>query len=478
MPDTPAATPDAAGGDSPASPGYNEEFAHPVGKDDGARWDKYFGKDAKWPTESEDRGRGKADREKPKESEKPRSKSSESSTKSASSSSAKPKSETRESSDKPSERTGKDSRSSPEKPETSAKESSTPKESKSPKKPDASEATGQRTAEREEADAESADPKSTYAKAKAEKDIPKARKLYRQAMQEAFGEVPDEFNDAKLASIRKRHTDTERAHQQMAAKNESRIQDAVKQLGPAIAIMRKVKDAGIGDYTMAQLDHAVEVMGELRRLEQGDYTGLAQLVAKAAKTDPEEAMKRFVRGVKVSPEGQAVRAAAKAAEDRAAAAERQVQELARKLQERDQAQTEAQKQAERKAAVEARRAEYTSEVEGELEGHPVLKLDRGLQRVVAQLIKTADPKTRTARYSPTRVADAIVDAERKRAARVASLDSEDDDTPARSSARTPTPTRRETAENGVPNPDPMARFDAIWDKHTSQPARRASGGRR
>jgi hypothetical protein len=480
MPDTPTATPDATSGESPASSGYNEEFSHPVGKDDAARWDKYFGKDAKWPTEGEDRGRGKTDREKSEKStagsaskdrdSKPKSESTGKDSKdskrsaAASSESTKP-----ESKPTPKDSTSKDRAS--DKPEASLK-TKPEKDAKN-----STESTGRKTAEREEPESEpSRKARETFEKAEAEQDIPTKRKLFRQAMTEAFGKVPDEFNDAKLASIRKRHADTERQLSQQKQQNESRIQDAVKQLQPAIAIMRKVKDAGLGDYTMAQLDHAVEVMAELRRLEQGDYTGLAQLVSKAAKTDPEEAMKRFVRGVKVSPEGQAVRAAAKAAEDRAARAEQQVQELARKLQEREQQQTKAQQEQERRAKVEARRAEYTSEVESELEGHPVLKLDRGLQRVVAQLIKTADPKTRTARYSPTRVADAIVDAEKKRAARVAALESGDEDPPARSGTRTPSVTRRDSAENGVPNPDPMARFEEIWEKHT--PQRRAAGGRR
>jgi hypothetical protein len=478
MPDTPTATPDAPSGESPAS-SYNEEFSHPVGKDDAARWDKYFGKDAKWPTEGEDRGRGKTDREKSEKStagsaskdrdSKPKKDATESSSKP--SKKAEPaSSEKREPSEKP---TAKDSTSkdrASDKPEASLK--TKPETESSP----STESTGRKTAEEQDAAEPSRKARETFEKAKAEQDIPTKRKLFRQAMIEAFGEVPDEFNDAKLASIRKRHADTERQLSQQKQQNESRIQDAVKQLQPAIAIMRKVKDAGLGDYTMAQLDHAVEVMAELRRLEQGDYTGLAQLVSKAAKTDPEEAMKRFVRGVKVSPEGQAVRAAAKAAEERAARAEQQVQELARRLQEREQQQTKAQQDQERRAKVEARRAEYTSEVESELEGHPVLKLDRGLQRVVAQLIKTADPKTRTARYSPTRVADAIVDAEKKRAARVAALESGDEEPPARSGTRTPSVTRRDSAENGVPNPDPMARFEEIWEKHT--PQRRAAGGRR
>jgi hypothetical protein len=479
MPDTPTATTDAPSGESPAS-SYNEEFSHPVGKDDAARWDKYFGKDAKWPTEGEDRGRGKTDREKkpePKESKSASTKSS-STRESGSEKQASKSGTSSETGKQPSAKSTEQKDKPPERERSSSKEekskSSATKQPETESSP-STESTGRKTAEDESADAP--DHKSTYAKAKAEKDVPKARQLYRQAMKEAFGEVPDEFNDAKLASIRKRHADTERALGQQKQQNESRIQDAVKQLEPAIAIMRKVKDAGLGDYTMAQLDHAVEVMAELRRLEQGDYTGLAQLVSKAAKTDPEEAMKRFVRGVKVSPEGQAVRAAAKAAEDRAARAEQQVQELARKLQEREQQQTKAQQEQERRAKVEARRAEYTSEVESELEGHPVLKLDRGLQRVVAQLIKTADPKTRTARYSPTRVADAIVDAEKKRAARVAALESGDEDPPARSGVRTPSVTRRDSAENGVPNPDPMARFEEIWDKHTPR-ERRAAGGRR
>jgi hypothetical protein len=481
MPDTPTATEGATGGDSPAS--YGNEFSHPVGKEDGAIWEKHFGKDAKWTKESEDRGRGKTDREKkpePKESRSSKDSASTSSKDKGSKSDAGGAKDTPAAKPKDSSKstTDESSKSSKERP-ASDKEASTPKESKSPKKDDASEksdSTGRKTAEEKDDAEPSRKARETFEKAKAEQDIPTKRKLFRQAMTEAFGEVPDEFNDAKLASIRKRHADTERALSQQKQQNEQRIQDAVKQLQPAIAIMRKVKDAGLGDYTMAQLDHAVEVMAELRRLEQGDYTGLAQLVSKAAKVDPEEAMKRFVRGVKVSPEGQAVRAAAKAAEDRAARAEQQVQELARRLQEREQQQTKAQQEQERRAKVEARRAEYTSEVESELEGHPVLKLDRGLQRVVAQLIKTADPKTRTARYSPTRVADAIVDAEKKRAARVAALESGDEDPPARSGARTPSVTRRDSAENGVPNPDPMARFEEIWEKHT--PQRRAAGGRR
>lgn len=484
MPDTPTATTESASsGESQSA--YESEFSHPVGSEDGARWDKYFGKDAPWPKEGEDRGRGKADREKPKgekESSKTESRgTSKDSERSSKSATEKPKSDSKETSKSKSESSEKSSAKSsdakerePSSPSKEGKPKSSATKQPETESSDSTDATGRKTAEREE-DAEPArKAKETYAKAKAEEDIPTKRKLFRQAMTEAFGEVPDEFNDAKLASIRKRHADTERSLTQQKQQNEQRIQDAVKQLQPAITVMRKVKEAGLGEYTMEQLDHAVEVMKELKGLADGDYTGLARLVSKAAKTDPEEAMKRFVRGVKVSPENNAVRAAAKAAEERAAKAEREVQELKAYLQrQQQQQQNEQQTQAQKKAQVEAKRAEYTAEVESEIEGHPVLKLPRGLERVVSYLIKTADKKTRVAKYSPTRVADAILANEQKRAAQVAALES-DEDPPARSERAT-TPSRRETAENGVPNPDPMARFNEIYDKHAP---RRAAGGRR
>ena len=122
--------------------------------------------------------------------------------------------------------------------------------------------------------------------------------------------------------------------------------------------------------------------------------------------------------------------------------------------------------------VEQRRAQYLDDLNVDLEGHPVLKLPRGAERVMAYIIKTADKKLRAPKYTPEQAANRIVAYERKRARDAASvLDTDGEEVEPRTETRRSTSiARTDQRDNGVVSSDPDAAFDRIWKKH--------SGGRR
>src|SRR6185436_15781140 len=222
---TETATPAA---ESPVQRG--SEFSKPTGDGDQALWEKHFGgKDSK--------------------SEKPRGKSSESSGKTSDGAPAKPKSEkpearetSKNSSATKSERAATSSeKSAKSAASTDTDKSSTPKESKSPKKDADSEATGQKTAEETDPEAPSKKARDLYEQAKKSEDRREARKLYKRAMVEAFGEVPPEFDDKRYSAVRTERAAREAAIQEKADKNDARFKEAVERLKPSIFVMRKLE---------------------------------------------------------------------------------------------------------------------------------------------------------------------------------------------------------------------------------------------
>lgn len=426
------------------------EFARPTGEQDDAVWAKHFGKDAKEP-------KGKP----------------------ASSKSAKPsKSDKSDSVDdkpkaaKPSDAPTKDS---PKSTGASASDkSSTPKDTKSPKKDGESEATGQKTAEDPEAPSKKA--RDLFAEAKKTEDRREARKLYKRAMVEAFGEVPEEFDDKKYVAVRTERAAKQAALDEQSKKNETRIQEAVTRLKPAIYVMRQLEDSKlVAQLSVPFVEKAVSVMKALRELEAGDFTQLAEVIAKASGVDHDEAMKRFVRGVKISPEGRASRQAAEDAKREAAETRAQLQELQRQLQQRETTQTEAQKQAEARRNQETVRSQWLDDIESECDGHPVLQLPRGKERVLAYLIKTAHPTLKTPRFSKAQAADRVVAHEKRRLQEGRHLldDGGEAAPPARSEPRRIAAVSRvSTGDVGVRSEDPTERFNAIFDKHASTGRRR------
>lgn len=432
---------------APESGSQPEEFSKPVGVNDSATFDKFFGKDSKY-FDKEGKAKGSKEEVWNEKDKAPSSKAT------ASSSSKQ-------------ETTGKDTT------KTTSKDSKEQKRA-SDKEGDAAKQPKETKAEAE--DDAPAKAKDTYAKAKAATDRREGRKLYRQAMREAFGEVPDEFNDAKWGAARKKREEDNAAATKRETDFKANVDRAVTKLTPAINVLKRLDAAKLTDkLDGATVDKAITVMRALKQIEDGDFTVLGQLVADASGVDQEEAMKRFVRGVKASPEGRAARAAAEAAEAaqrEAAEAKAQLAEFRAQLQrEREQAasqQTQAQRDQERAAA----RASYLETIDAELEGHPVLKLPRGNERVLNYLVKTADPKTRAPRYTKEHVANLIVASERKRLAASRGVLDEPGQEPASGAPRVRALPRAETADVGVNDPDPMAAFGRIWDKNM------ATGGRR
>lgn len=424
------------------------EFALPTGTKDAEIWDKHFGQKAgsKPPPT---RARSSKD-------------SAEKETSTSRSSSAKPSPSSERASSKSSE--GESTASSKASPKTSPK---------AEKKEADSSAKSRDTSETEPDPADPEAPlkkaRDLYAQAKKSEDPKEARRLYKRAIKEAFEEIPEEFDDSRYAAVRQERKAARAALDAQAQKNEGRIKEAAEKLKPAIYVMRQLEGAGIAEkLTVPLVEKAIRVIGALRDLEAGDFTKLAHVISTATEVDPDEAMKRFVRGVKVSPEGKAARAAAEAAERRAAQAEQQIRDLERRLSERDTAQTEAQKQAERERQVAQARADYLESIESELEGHPVLKLKDGSKRVMRYVIRTADKKLKAATLTFTQAADRIVRAERARVAQAqAALVGDDDDpapAPVAASRGVHIP-RSARAESGTADTSPEASFSRIWDKH-------------
>jgi hypothetical protein len=452
------------GGDSLSS---GSEFSKPTGVNDEALWEKHFGKGAKEP-------------EKPAASKRGQDKDSKKEATGSSESRETPAKERKSSAEKSERESKASSKSGSEKSEPSTKqsderkppESSSSKDTKS--KPSAESKTD-KDSEKGDAPADPEAPskkaRDLYDAAKKADDPKEARKLYKRAMKEAFGEVPAEFDDSQYAAVRRERKAAKAALDAQAQKNEGRIKEAAEKLRPAIYVMRQLEGAGIHDkLTVPMVERAVSVMKALRSIEDGDYTQLAEVVSRAAGVDHDEAMKRFVRGVKVSPEGKAARQAAEQAQREAQALKERLAAMERQLQERDSQQTEAQKKAERERQVAEHRQSYLEQIETDLEGHPVLKLPRGRERVLAYLIRTADPKLRAPTLSFEQAANRIVAAEKRRLQEARAL--EDDAPPAtREQPRRLTDvSRSETVESGLRKESAEQVFDRLWDKH--------AGGRR
>ncbi len=401
------------------------EFAQPRGVNDDAVWEKHFGKDAKFEDKAKAKKKEEPWQEKDEKAKKPASKPT----------TKQPEPTTRSTSKKSETSSEKDT---PAEPSDSPESKTGKSESKKTSKSDSTE---------EAETAPSGKARELFEQAKAATNKAEGRKLYKQAMKEAFGEVPDEFNDGKWQAAREKR-DADRAaiakrEQAVKAKEDAlpgRLEEAVRRLDPAIQVMKILK----------------EVQG-------GDYTRFGDLVAKALDKPVDEAMKLFVRGVKLSPEGRAARVAAEAAEKRAAAAEARIQEMERKLNEKDEVRTRAEQDQRRAQARES----YLESIETELDGHPVLKLPRGKERVMAFLVKTADKATRAAKYTKEEAADRVVAYERKRllASKGVLEEGGEPAAPAeRSNVRTIP--RGDSVESGVQPTSPDASFDRIWQRNT------------
>ncbi len=460
---------------------HGSEFSRGTGPEDSSIWDKHFGKESKDPKAGKD-------------SSTPSRRDSRSSSESTSKERAGGKGDSKEARGSKESAESKQSKSSAS--PTESKSERSPKEpTKSEKKPDGSEATGQKTADKgkdakadeSEKDSEPADPEAPlkkardlYKQAQKTEDRRESRKLYKRAMVEAFGELPEEFDDRRYAAVRTERAAAKAALDEQAKKNEGRINEAAQKLKPAIYVMRQLEGAGIADkLTVPMVERAVHVMKALKSLEDGDFTQLAEVVSRAAGVDHDEAMKRFVKGVKISPEGRAARQAAEQSQRENQALKERLQQLESKLTERDTQQTEAQKKQEREQQQQGARTRYLEDIQETLGDHPVLQLPRGAERVMAYQIRHADPKLKSARYTHRQVADRIVRSERERLKSTRHLlDTEGEDvTPQTQTRRSSgSVSRTEQVDAGVANPDPMARFDYFFDKHAGE--RRAAGRRR
>lgn len=480
----PSAAAPASSAPSTANADYAKEFSKPVGKTDGDVWDKHFGKEAVAKDKSEKSSRrasadGKSD-----------SKHSEASSSKASKESA-----------SPSERSSKGSSTSTSKPsESSTKESKdkSPSETASSKSPDTKSAsksatapasktdstTTEQTTDEAEEGKSGAAPASSKAKHRdlfeqAEKatDPSEARRLYKQAMREAFGKVPDAFREETYVAVRKERQEAEAKIKAAAQKNEDRIKEAVERLTPAANVMRALNDAGLGQLSVPMIQRAIHVMQALRAVEDGDYTQLGEVVSRAAGGLPhDEVMKLYTRGVKVSPASSAARRAAEEAARKAEQAQARVQELERQLKAQQEERQVQQTEAEKRAAQEQARNEWLDKIETELDGHPVLKLPRGKERVLKYLITTADKTLRAPKYSFEQAADRIVAHEKRRRAETAHLEDggeERESAPARTETRARSLGRAETRDGGMRDESPEASFDRIYRKHAQ-----SAGGRR
>ena len=456
-----------AGGDSQSS---GTEFSKPTGVNDGDIWEKHFGKGAKDPEKPTSSKRGSETGSKAKETTGSRE-SRETPEKERKGSTGKSERESKASSKSGSEKSEPSTRPSDE-----SKERESSSSSKDPKpKSDAS-----KTDKDSEKDDDPADPEAPlkkardlYAEAKKAADPKEARKLYKRAIKEALGELPPEFDDGQYAAVRRERKAAKAALDEQASRNETRIKDAAEKLKPAIYVMRQLEGAGISDkLTVPLVEKAIGVIKALRHIEDGDFTQLAEVVSKAAGVDHDEAMKRFVRGVKVSPEGRAARQAAEQAQRENRALQERLANLEKQLQERDTAQTESAKKAERERQQAEHRERYLEQIETDLDGHPVLKLKNGRERVLRYLIRTADPKLRSPTVSFERAANIIVASERRRAREAQALDTDGEEAPSREEPRRLRDVSRgETVDSGVRSESAEQAFDRIFSKHST-------GGRR
>ena len=400
------------------------EFSKPTGVGDDAIFNKYFGKDAKgWDDEKPEKKEAK-----PKADKKPEPKAKDD------------KDEPAKKTDKPTEKKA-DKDSKPE-----------PKAKKDDEAPDPGKA------------------RKLYAEAKKATDPKQSRKLYEQAVAEALGELPPEFSGAAWKASREKKAKDLADVQARSAQVETRIQEAATKLKPAIYVMGELNKANLGEKLTAPLvGQAIEVMRAIQELKQGDYTRLGDIIEKASGQPRDEALKLFVRGVKVSPEGRASRAAAEAAQQEAAAARRELAEYKAQLAERDQVQTKTQEAARQRQL----RADYAEQIETELAGHPALKLPNATKRILAYLIKTRNPQTKTARYTFDQVADKLVAHETERLKSLRGVIDTDGEEPAQPTSiqRVSAVPRGQQADVGVLNESPEAAWDRIWNKNNQQQRR-------
>lgn len=358
--------------------------------------------------------------------------------------------------DEPEEKVKTPARKPPAK-DPKAKTEPEPKPKVTPKAKD--EAEGEDTDEGDDDEPEEAKvtkkARELFAKAKEAKNPADARRFYKQAMKEAFGEIPEEFNDARYASARQ----ADRARAEEHAKKDQELEQKAANIQAS------------ADKWVQQLAPAYRVMQVLKKVENGDWTALGDLIEQAGGGIPrDEALKRFTRGIRETPEAvQARRRQAQVQETESAALKR-IAELEKKLEEKD-----AAKEAEaKKARIAARRAAYTEEVGAEIAAHPVTKLPNGIERVVRYLIATADPKLRAPKYSPEEAADRVYAIEKRRLKQLREVIPDDDaPPPAREDRRAPAVSRSQSTEPGrAPAYDPDEALDRIWARHNPPKRRR------
>lgn len=455
------------------------EFALPTGVKDDEIWQKHFGPKGETPKETgSTRSRTESTRSRTEPSRADREKSTSGSRASESrgkDTSTRSDESTKPSRDKPSDKEAskpKESKSSKETDSDSSKaptksSDSTKERSDKKSKPGSDDAEDTDADKPEEAEV-SARARELYEESKKAQDPKEARRLFKRAVKEAFGELPPELDDSRYYAVRKERQAAQAALDEKQKQNEGRIREAAEKLRPAIAVMQMLEKGGVAErLTVPLVEKAIHVLKALRSLEDGDYTQLAEVVARASGCDHDEAMRRFVNRVKVSPEGRAARAAAQQAEERAARAEARLAELEKRLTAGDEARTKEKTEAEKQAALQARHAQYLEDLALELEGHPVLKLPRGAERVKAYILKTADRRLKAAKYTPQQAADRIVAYERKRAREAATLDTDGEEADERTETRprAQTRARSETRDNGVVSESAEASLDRIMRRH-------------
>lgn len=351
---------------------------------------------------------------------------------------------------------------------TEAKEEAKPKAPKKDEKPAAKEeakpaAKVEAKEDPEEEEAETEEPDSLtkarekFKQAKKAKDTREARKLYREAMKEAFGEIPEEFNDARFATARdadrKRAEETKKeretiASERAAVETEKRNVEAnaaawVEKLRPAFRIHKRLENI---------------------RTTQ-DFTDLGAWMGEALELPPDEALKRFTRGFRGTPESAQARAAKAAAEEAKRASDERIAALEKRLAERDSKVEQETKLAKREAA----RAEYLEQLETDLAEHPITKVRNGFKRVLDLVIKTADKKLKAATLTPEQAADRIVAAERRRVkAHLALVEGERPDTEEQPAPRTVPRSQQASNARGQGEWNPDEAFDRIWKKNRAE----------
>jgi hypothetical protein len=301
----------------------------------------------------------------------------------------------------------------------------------------------------------SAKARELFKKAKAAKTPIEARRFYKQAMKEAFGEVPDEFNDARYAASRQAD-----AARKVATEKERRELDEKAQTLQTTA-----------DKWVQQLRPAYHVMEVLKKVSDGDWTAMGDLIERACPgVTRDEAIKRFVKGIKESPEQVQARRRAHQTQQVESASLQRIAELEKKLEEKDKAkENEA-----RRARAAVKREQYEAELTEELSGHLVAKLPGGIKRVLKLLVKTADPKLRTPTKTPEQAADLIVAFEKRRLKASRHLLDDGEAAPApREEKRAPAVSRSHSTNPGAaPEYNPDEAFDRLWAKHNPPKGRR------